>query len=124
MRMMTRMRMLHNNESVSMFAFRWSTPDGNATIFVTETNPISVSITIGKAGTSVAGWAYALAELVNLALKNSSIDEVIDILTNITTHQSAFNSNGMQCRSTPEAVSFALIEYRRIKAKEKAHASR
>lgn len=118
------MTTMSNNDSVSMYAFRWSTPDGSATIFITETDPITISITIGKAGTSIAGWAYALSELVNLALKNSSIDEVIDILTNITTHQSAFNSNGVQCRSTPEAVSFALIEYRRIKAKEKNNAFR
>lgn len=118
------MTTMSNNDFVSMYAFRWSTPDGSATIFITETDPITISITIGKAGTSIAGWAYALSELVNLALKNSSIDEVIDILTNITTHQSAFNSNGVQCRSTPEAVSFALIEYRRIKAKEKNNAFR
>ena len=106
-----------------MYSFRWTTPDGTANIFVTETNPVTISITIGKAGTSIAGWAYALSQLVNLALQDHSIDEVIDVLTNITTHQSAYNSNGVQCRSTPEAVSFALIEYKRIKAKEARGAS-
>lgn len=117
------MTMTTMSDIFPMYSFRWTTPDGTANIFVTETKPITISITIGKAGTSIAGWAYALSQLVNLALRNHSVDEVIDILTDITTHQSAYNSNGVQCRSTPEAVAFALTEYKRIKLKEMRHVS-
>jgi hypothetical protein len=105
--------------SVSNYSFRWTTPDGVATIFVIETEPLTISITIGKAGTSIAGWAYALSELTNLALTHHSIEEVINILQDITTHQSVTNiATGVECRSTPEAVGFSLSEYRRLKKKE------
>ena len=118
MRMTTMMTTMTKTDTFPMYSFRWTTPDGTANIFVTETNPITISITIGKAGTSIAGWAYALSHLVNLALEDHPVEHVIDILTDITTHQAAYNSNGVQCRSTPEAVAFALIEYKRIKQKE------
>ena len=114
MMMMTMMK----TDTFPMYSFRWTTPDGTANIFVTETNPVTISITIGKAGTSIAGWAYALSQFVNRSLRTDTLDEVIDILTDITTHQSSYNSNGVQCRSTPEAVAFALTEYKRMKLKE------
>lgn len=112
------MMTMTKTDTFPMYSFRWTTPDGTANIFVTETNPVTISITIGKAGTSIAGWAYALSQFVNRSLRTDTLDEVIDILTDITTHQSAYNSNGVQCRSTPEAVAFALTEYKRIKMKE------
>lgn len=112
------MTMMTKTDTFPMYSFRWTTPDGTANIFVVETNPVTISITIGKAGTSIAGWAYALSQFVNRSLRTDTLDEVIDILTDITTHQSAYNSNGVQCRSTPEAVAFALTEYKRIKMKE------
>lgn len=115
--------MTTRSDTFPLYSFRWTTPDGTANIFVIETNPLTISITIGKAGTSIAGWAYALSQFVNRSLRTDSLDEVIDILTDITTHQSAYNSNGVQCRSTPEAVAFALMEYKRIKLKEQRNAA-
>lgn len=90
----------------------WKTPDGTVNVFILESTPIQIILSIGKAGTSIAAWAYALQEMVNLALDNHTIEEVTDILTDITTHTSTFNvSQGVQCRSTAEAVAFSLKEY-------------
>ena len=99
------------------FTFRWTTPDGVAYINVIESSPITIRINIGKSGTSVASWAYALAEMLNIVLQTHSVNQVIDILTGITTHQSSF-SRGVECRSAAEAVGFSLTEYLRVKRKE------
>jgi hypothetical protein len=101
-----------------MLAFRWTTPDGTANIFITETNPISISVTIGKAGTSLSSLVYALVYFINEALKHQELEEVIEFLQDITTSRAAFNTNGVQCRSTPEAIAFALTEFKQIKARE------
>jgi hypothetical protein len=103
-----------------MVSFKWTTPDGKAVIFITETDPIEVSVTIGKSGTSLASLLYALTHFINETLKHKSIDEVIDILQDITTARSVYNTNGVQCRSTPEAIAFALLEYKKLKAQENA----
>ena len=98
-----------------MVSFRWTTPDGVAFVFVTETTPIQINVVIGKSGTSLAALVYALCEFINAMLHYKTLDEVIDILQHITTSKSVFNTNGLQCRSTPEAIAFALIEYKRYR---------
>jgi hypothetical protein len=107
-----------------MISFRWTTPDGKAIIFITETNPIEISVTIGKSGTSLAAMLYALCVFINETLKTKSIDDVIDILQNITTSRSVYNTSGIECRSTPEAIAFALLEYKKLKLQENAKARR
>lgn len=106
-------------EFFPMFSSRWRSPDGIVHVFITETNPITINITIGKAGSSVAAWAYGLSELVNLVLQNHNIETVIERLQDITTGQSTFNTNGVQVRSTVEAVAFALREYQIQKQRTK-----
>ena len=101
-----------------MVSFKWTTPDGKAIIFVTESDPIQVSVTIGKSGTSLASLVYALTHFINETLQYKSLEDVIDILQDITTSRVAYNTNGVQCRSTPEAIAFALIEYKKLKAQE------
>ena len=86
--------------------------------FITETDPITISVTIGKSGSSVAAWAHAISELLNIVIATTGIDTAISILENITTQHISLNDNGVQVRSTPEAIAFALIEYRRMKQKE------
>lgn len=111
-------------DSFPMVSSRWRSPDGNVTVFITETEPLTISITIGKAGTSVAAWAYGMSELLNLVFEHHPLDVVIDKLTNITTHQSSLNTNGVEVRSTIEAVAFALREYQIRKEREKRNEQR
>ena len=106
-------------ESHPMYPFTYRTPDGTVHVFITETNPISIRITIGKAGSSVAAWADAVQSLTNALLQHKSVDDVEDLLRDIATGSSTYNTNGFLCRSTPEAVAFALMEYIQRKKKEK-----
>lgn len=107
------------SESFPSYTYRWESPDGGVYTNVIETSPLSIIVTIGKAGTSVAGWAYALGEMVNVVLKYESLDTVIDILSGITTHQSVSNiARNLEVRSTAEAIAFSLIEYKRMKKKD------
>ncbi len=95
-------------------SYKWKTPDGEAFVFIAETTPITVQIFIGKAGTSVASWAWALAEMTNFALEARSVDDVIEKLNDITTDRAVFH-NGAECRSTAEALAFSLMEHKRGK---------
>lgn len=98
--------------SVQNWSFRFKVPEGSTTIFIENSNPPHIQIFVGKAGTVVAGYAYALAEMTNLALASNPLDVVIDKLTDISSDHSVFH-NGVWCRSLAEAVSFALLEYSR-----------
>jgi len=104
--------------SIPNYSFHWKTPDGVATIFIIESSPISINVFIGKSGTSLAAMIYALVEFINLSFRSSSIEDVISILSDITTQTSVLLVPGIECRSTPEAISFALTEYVRIKKRE------
>jgi hypothetical protein len=96
------------------FSYRWRTPDGDVTIFIVDDIKPSIQIFIGKCGSTVAAWAYALAEMTTFALENRSLDEVIDKLSNISSDRVTF-SRGVQCKSTAEALAFSLLEYKRAK---------
>lgn len=97
-------------------SYNWSTPDGTVTIFVQKENPPQISIFIGKAGTSIAAWAFAVQELVNKLLQHVSMEEVILSLEGITTGSSMLNiSSGVECRSTAEAIAFSLLEFSKRK---------
>lgn len=108
-------------ESYPMYPYTHRTPDGTVHVFITETDPISIRITIGKAGSSVAAWADAVCGLTNELLRHMDVSEVMKIFDGITTGSSTYTSNGVLCRSTPEAVSFALLEYLQQKRKESRH---
>lgn len=97
-------------------SFRWKTPDGDTTIFVMDTDPISIQVFIGKAGSRTSAWAHALARMITFALQSNSIDSVIQELSEITSDHATFVNN-VQCRSTAEAISFALTEYKRQRRK-------
>ncbi len=107
-----------NTSIVPSTSYRWTTPDGVTTIFVTHTEPPEVQIFIGKAGSTVSAWAYALAQMTTYALRHSTLDEVILLLSNISSDRATFIKSGVECRSTAEALSFALSEFKRAKRSE------
>lgn len=100
--------------SIPNHSFRWKTPDGDCTIFILDSDPVQVQLFIGKGGSTMGAWAWALAEMTNFALESRSLDEVIDKLSDISSDRATF-SNNVQCRSTAEALSFSLSEYKRAK---------
>lgn len=111
---MTTMTTETNTTIIPNFSFRWKTPDGDTTIIVLDSTPPEVQLFIGKAGSRVSAWAYALARMTNIALRYMSLDAVITELADISSDRSTFVNN-VECRSTAEALSFALSEYKRVK---------
>ena len=101
-----------------MYPYDYRTPDGRVYIFITETDPISIRVNIGRAGTSVAAWAHALMELVNTLLHHVSVQDVMLLLQEISTSNPTMNTNGYLCKSTPEAVAYAFTEYLQQKRRE------
>ena len=109
---------MNASTSIPSFAFHWKTPDGTTNVIIEDTSPPRIQVFIGKNGSSVASWAFAVAELVNLALESATLEEVIETLTEITTQNSTWNASGVECRSTPEAIAFSLLEYKKILARQ------
>jgi hypothetical protein len=101
-------------KTLNNYNFRVPSPDGPATIFITESpdGPF-IQIFIGKAGTSVAAWSDALAAMTTFALRSTSLDEVINALADITTDRIAYRGD-TSSRSGPEALVIALRTYREI----------
>lgn len=106
------------NEVTDNYTFRYKTPDGTAIIIITDEAHPTVQILIGKTGSSIAAWAAGFSGLLTYALESRPIEDVVTLLADITTDKVAFH-RGVECRSTPEAVSFALLEYSRILQKKK-----
>lgn len=98
--------------------FNIDTPDGNANIILVEESPgkiCNIFFLIGKAGTNVNGWAFALAETVADSLKRGSdINDMIALLSNITSARPVYDKEGRACRSGPEALMIALMRYRNM----------
>lgn len=100
--------------TIANWSFRWKTPDGACTIFVSDESTPHIQIFIGKAGSTISAWAWALAEMTNFALSSQTLEAVIEKLSDISSDRSVF-SNNVHCRSTAEALAFSLIEYKRAK---------
>lgn len=78
-----------------------------------------IEINIGKAGSSVMAWSNAFARMTQHALSRGvPLDIVIAELSDIATDRIVV-SDGISCRSGPEALAIALRAYRqRIPLKE------
>lgn len=97
--------------------FNIRTPSGTANIIIVEDSPGKIEtifFTIGKAGSDINAWAYALAESVTMILKTQSINDVLVLLSNITSSRSTYAPDGIACRSGPEALYIALMRYRNL----------
>lgn len=113
---MTTMTTMTGSEVTTGYSFRFRTPDGTAIIIIDEREdgqPQHIFYNIGKAGTSVSAWAHALARMTSFALQSKSLQEVIDELADIASDRVIF-SNGKSVRSGPEALCFALMQYKNI----------
>ena len=93
-----------------------TTPDGTAYIIIDEDYPGKINrvyFNVGRSGTSVNAWAHCVAELVTELLHDGKeLNDVINILSNITSQRSTRSINGIECRSGPDALFIALMKYR------------
>lgn len=98
--------------------FNIRTPDGTANIIIVEDSPGKIHkifFHIGKAGSSVNAWAFAVAELVVDSLnRGSDLADMIALLSNITASRPMYDKDGIACRSGVEALYLALLRYRNL----------
>ena len=82
----------------------------------TEGRPIKVITSIGKAGSALAAWSFALDQVINLALENGvGINELIEKLGGTSNDRRPHIRQGVTVRSGPEGIVTALLEYKRNK---------
>ena len=90
------------------------TPDGTAILIINEddkNNPQSFDLMIGKAGSSIRAWAYALGKALTLAVEHgATIEEIISDLSNTHSDRVTY-SNGMIVRSGIDGLVKALMKY-------------
>lgn len=122
--------MNHNIESTDIkgsYSFKFTTPDGVATVFIVEKEQgivEKIDYFVGKAGSSVSAWAFALVEFINFSIKKGmTLNEVTNTISNITSGRSVRSINGLDCRSGPEAIFLALMKYRGMIKKNNNYSS-
>lgn len=96
---------------------RVTTPDGTMFVNIMEDskgNPVQIQLNVGKAGNSVAAWAFAMATLCTMLLSSGkySINDLIAHLSGITTNKHLRHMDGVRCSSGPEGLVIALLKYR------------
>ena len=100
-------------DKMSSLVIEEPTPDGTAWIQIFEDSPGKIAkivFTIGKSGTSLNTYCYALSELSSRLLESGySITDLIDLLLDITSDRPARAETSS--RSGPEALAVALRKY-------------
>lgn len=111
---------LRPDETLPAYSIHVSTPDGEmwVTIIERKEQPVQVFISIGKAGSNVMAWAEATGRIITRMLEHLSIYEVITELSGITSGRLVYGMRGAVCRSGPEGIAIALMEYRKEKFNE------
>lgn len=97
--------------------FNIPTPEGTANIIIVEHSPgviYKIFFHIGKAGTGINAWAFALAEFVVSSLEHRELADIIGSLSGITSSRWIYSEQGVPCRSGPEALYLALLRYQNI----------
>lgn len=110
-------KMMNSNAKYNSLTIREPTPEGTAYITIVENTPgkvIRIFTHIGKSGTALNSYTFAIDELVTaLFEKGSTITEVISYLSDISSDRSArfANESGSYNRSYAEALARALKMY-------------
>lgn len=98
------------------WSYRVKTPDGTMHVIIMEDsngNAFEIQPFIGKAGSSLAAWAAATCAMVSLALRSKvALQDIINELADITSDGTARIGASVVCRSGPEGIYSALIQYR------------
>lgn len=107
------MDLLKKNEWESI-QWRVDTPEGTAYITISEETPGKIAfiqVSIGKAGTSLAGLVYALAASVSDNLQFMSIRQVQERLSGIASDKPKRSLAKNSTKSIPEAIVWVLDQY-------------
>lgn len=88
------------------------------TIIERNGQPVQVLINIGKTGNNTMAWADAIGRIITRMLEHLTIYNVIEELSGITSGRLTYSNRGNVCRSGPEGVAMALLEYRKEKFNE------
>ena len=104
------------------YSIRSRTPDGTMFVHISEDEKgklYKLHLNLGKAGTSVAAWAFALESTLNLAImQGTKLEDLIALLSSITSGNAPRVAIGGKCTSGPEGLWMALMRYRRTKNEE------
>lgn len=106
------------------------TPDGTLFVIINEDRktgkPVMIQMNIGKAGSSLSAWTYAMSAVCTLALeKGATIEELITLISNTNSDKLVMDAT-QPIRSGPAGLAQALIVYNhdRFEELEKEFASR
>lgn len=117
--------MLLSNKAYNNYRYSIPIPgEAKANIFIiedSEGNPHTIQCNIGKMGSDVFPWAFGFSQLLSSYLQNTSLDETIGFLAELSLDVAGYRTAGSGdslCRSGPEAFWIALSHYRRFKQGE------
>ena len=99
--------------------YRVMTPNGVMFVTVVESLnymkrpiPTNMLIAIGKSGSAIMAWANMTADLVTLLFKSKlDLEDIIAAISMNLSDQSVLQRPGIQIRSEPEGIKYALFRY-------------
>src|SRR3990167_4090680 len=106
--------MLESEHPNPSFTIKVKTPDGTLFVTIIEENetPRQIIMIIGKAGTRIQAWADALGRMITLLLQsNTDIYAILQEISGITTANRATHISGVNIRSGPEGLAYAIMVY-------------
>jgi hypothetical protein len=113
---------MSNDWFLSARTVRVSTPDGTLFVHIAEDEKgklKQIMLNLGKAGTAASAWANSLAASLTMSIElGATLEDLLELLSNITSGSSPRLAIGGNCTSGPEGVWMALMRYRREKHEE------
>ena len=99
--------------------YRVMTPNGVMFVTVVESLnymkrpiPTNMLIAIGKSGSAIMAWANMTADLITLLFKSKlDLEDIIAAISMNLSDQSVLQRPGIQIRSEPEGIKYALFRY-------------
>ena len=74
--------------------------------------PTNMLIAIGKSGSAIMAWANMTADLITLLFKmKADLEDIIAVVSMNLSDQSVLQRPGIQIRSEPEGIKYALFRY-------------
>ena len=112
---------------IAQDSLTWKVMTPNGVMFITIVEslnylkkpiPTNVLITIGKSGSAIMAWANMTASLISLMFRKKIdlVDIIAEISMNLSDH-SVLQKPGIQIRSEPEGIKYALLRYQEERSK-------
>lgn len=125
-----KMRMMKGNMNIETVpqatfpsvSYQVPTPMGMLYIVIVEdgdNKPIAFQLFIGKPGAEIQALTQTMARLMTIVLdRGGTVNDLIQEMSNHTSDHSRSVGNGNTIRSVPDAVVYALMQYRSGKFQE------